>query len=724
MRFRNGQECSPNGHRHPQLRERRSFRHATNPNLGGCATQVVVTVVCLLRLKVDRPCDVIKRDLFVVSSGRFFGVDVSGAHIDEYGLTMMLTMMPFRRRSVASQGFRWTAVIRSFLLVPLLLCLVLVNPSACTAETTRNRNTTPTTKEAASTKTESNPAMNEELVFGPLLPWPKRVEVTVPSSSSNDNGDPFVLTVIDPKNFDVVLAGADASAVAGVGDSINDAPEYKSVVDFMERAKRPYLDHHFFALPDHPNEYIPNPDGATLLPADSLHVTVMTNTTTLQHGVDESYTVTNHPSDGPTAVASTVFGALRAIETVCQLIRFGWLDKETGEPVFVIPQRINITDAPVYPYRGLMIDTSRHYLPIDLIVKNLDSMAMNKLNVLHWHMVDSQSWPFVSTTYPELSMQGAYDPVYAVYTHKDVKRVVEEAYYRGIRVIPEFDMPGHTQAIGASHPELLSPCSPEEYSEPLNPTEPAVYDFVERLYKEIVELFWTADMVHVGGDEVSPDCWENSKSINEWRIQHNISDSTGLYEYFETKLLDIVSTKLQKRTVVWQEVFDLGLPIHPDTIVDVWKDWGNQDVDTLEKATAAGYHVILSSCWYLNQLTTTWQGYYNCEPREFFNGTKAQKDLVVGGHACMWGEMVDAANFETRVWPRASSAAERLWSGTNGESSILDRMPAFRCDMVRRGVPAGPTGPGTYCDSSTAEWPGIKQMKNGEGTGNLEEKVQ
>ena len=111
-------------------------------------------------------------------------------------------------------------------------------------------------------------------------------------------------------------------------------------------------------------------------------------------------------------------------------------------------------DEPSFEYRGLLIDTSRHYLPLNLILANLDAMSMNKMNVLHWHLTDSQSFPFKTNSIPEVADKGAFHPK-MVYTTSDIENIVNEAYLRGIRVIPEIDMPGHTQAIAKSHPELM-----------------------------------------------------------------------------------------------------------------------------------------------------------------------------------------------------------------------------------------------------------------------------
>ena len=157
--------------------------------------------------------------------------------------------------------------------------------------------------------------------------------------------------------------------------------------------------------------------------------------------------------------ARTVFGVVRGLETLGQLLQFGWMsnkkDDDTGGPIFVIHGiPLSIKDGPSFEYRGLLIDTSRHYLPLNLILDNLDAMSMNKMNVLHWHLTDSQSFPYKTKSSPEVAAKGAFHPK-LVYTTSDIQSVVHEAYLRGIRVVPEVDMPGHTQSIAKSHPELM-----------------------------------------------------------------------------------------------------------------------------------------------------------------------------------------------------------------------------------------------------------------------------
>jgi hexosaminidase len=455
----------------------------------------------------------------------------------------------------------------------------------------------------------------------------------------------------------------------------------------------------WFRLPDAFIDYPVNPSRNELISLRQLRVLVESNCTELIHGVDESYVLTIPTNSDVTLQSKTVFGALRGLETFAQLIEYGWIEDNTGQVIFTLMSPQYIDDAPSYPYRGLLIDTARHYLPMELLLTNLDAMAMNKLNVLHWHMTDSQSWPYQSQQYPELSDHGAFRSD-LVYTAENIQHLVREAYYRGIRVIPEFDLPGHSAAVAKSHPEWMSHCPPRDYydSPPiLDPTNSDVHHFIEDLYDEILTLFSTADMIHVGGDEVPLECWKNDPAIQKWMIIHNVTDEIALFELFEEALLTIVETR---QAIVWQEVFDLGINISQNTIVDVWK--GDQDVDSMFRATAAGHGVVLSSCWYLDHLDDDWYQYYQCDPRDKLNATittDAQYQLVLGGHASMWGEQVDSSNFMSRVWPRASSMAERLWSGSTAsdDTTIRDRMASFRCHMVRRGIDAGPIGPGV-CD--------------------------
>uniref|UniRef100_E1B9H0 Beta-hexosaminidase n=1 Tax=Bos taurus TaxID=9913 RepID=E1B9H0_BOVIN len=378
---------------------------------------------------------------------------------------------------------------------------------------------------------------------------------------------------------------------------------------------------------------------------------------------DESYTLL---VKGPVATltANRVWGVLRGLETFSQLIY------QDSYGTFTANES-NIVDSPRFPHRGILIDTSRHFLPVKTILKTLDAMAFNKFNVLHWHIVDDQSFPYQSISFPELSNKGSYSLSH-VYTPNDVRTVIEYARLRGIRVLPEFDSPGHTESWGKGQKDLLTPCyharEPSGTFGPINPILNSTYSFLSKLFKEISTVF-PDEFIHLGGDEVNFNCW----------------------------VLDMIST-MKKRSIVWQEVYDDEGKLLPGTVVQVWKmgDFYKE----LENITAAGFPVIISAPWYLDVINygQDWRQYYSVKPLNFA-GTPEQKQLVIGGEACIWGEYVDATNLTPRLWPRASAVGERLWSPQ--EVTDLDdayrRLTRHRCRMVRRGIAAQPLFTG-YCE--------------------------
>ncbi|XP_055488108.1 beta-hexosaminidase subunit beta isoform X2 [Leucoraja erinacea] len=393
-----------------------------------------------------------------------------------------------------------------------------------------------------------------------------------------------------------------------------------------------------------------------------------------------------------TLKSETVWGALRGLETFSQLVY-------EDQYITHLINKTNIMDAPRFAHRGVLLDTSRHYLPLQVILDTLDAMSFNKFNVFHWHIVDDPSFPYQSITFPNLSAKGAYHPVTHIYTLKDVLTVIEYARQRGIRVIPEFDTPGHTQSW-KGQPNLLTPCyngeTPSGTFGPINPALNATYDFMNRLFKEISWVF-PDNFIHLGGDEVNFACWKSNPMITEFMLKQGFgSDYRKLESFYIQNVVDIVASNL-KGYMVWQEVFDNGVKLKSDSIVHVWKGGYQKE---MAAATAAKFHVLVSSPWYLNVISygQDWRKIYLVEPCNF-NGTEAQKKLVLGGEACLWGEFVDATNLAARLWPRASAVSERLWSSaeTNDLGDAYARLVKHRCRMVQRGVPAEPLFIG-YCD--------------------------
>ncbi|XP_054612822.1 beta-hexosaminidase subunit beta isoform X2 [Dunckerocampus dactyliophorus] len=407
---------------------------------------------------------------------------------------------------------------------------------------------------------------------------------------------------------------------------------------------------------------------------------------------DESYQLF---VDQPFAVlkAPKVWGALHGLETFSQLV----YEDEFGA------KNVNLTsisDFPRFAHRGILLDTSRHFLPVKVILANLETMAMNKFNVFHWHIVDDPSFPYLSRKFPQLSQKGAYHPYTHVYTPADVKMIIEFARLRGIRVIPEFDTPGHTQSWGKGQSDLLTPCfagsKPSGSFGPVNPILNTTYDFMSQLFQEISIVFPDA-YVHLGGDEVDFTCWKSNPDIQRFMEQQGFGQDYGKLEsFYIQRLLDIVAST-KKGYMIWQEVFDNGVKLNPDTVVHVWMGGGADE--EMHNVTAAGYTTILSAPWYLDYISYAqdWQKYYTVEPLNF-NGTDEQKKLVIGGEACLWGEYVDATNLTPRLWPRASAVAERLWSAktVTDISDAYNRLSVHRCRMVERGIPAEPLF-SSYC---------------------------
>lgn len=392
--------------------------------------------------------------------------------------------------------------------------------------------------------------------------------------------------------------------------------------------------------------------------------------------------------------AETVWGALRGLETFSQLVY-----QDDYSTYFV--NKTEIEDFPRFQFRGILLDTSRHYLPLKAIINTLDAMAYSKFNVFHWHIVDDPSFPYQSRTFPDLSSKGAYHPMSHIYTQSDVQRVIGHARLRGIRVIPEFDSPGHTQSWGKGQPNLLTPCyrgsTPSGTFGPINPASILSYQFITQFFKEVTSVF-PDSYFHLGGDEVDFSCWKSNPDIRVFMQKMGFGqDYTKLESFYMENIFNITSA-FNKTSIVWQDVFDYHEQIPKDTVLHIWKGLPADYKVELSKMTKAGHRVVLGAPWYINHITygQDWRLSYNVHPQNF-SGTEEQKKLLIGGEVTMWGEYVDSTNLSPRLWPRACAAAERLWSEENQTISAdlaFPRLQEFRCSLLRRGVRAEPLKPG------------------------------
>ena len=380
-------------------------------------------------------------------------------------------------------------------------------------------------------------------------------------------------------------------------------------------------------------------------------------------GEDESYTLDVTPT-GAKLHAANPLGALRGLQTFLQLIAI-------TPDGFSVPA-VRIEDRPRFPWRGLMIDSCRHFIPLDVIKRNLDGMEAVKMNVLHWHLSENEGFRAESRKFPKLHEQGS-DGLY--YKQEEIRDVIEYARDRGIRVVPEFDMPGHSTAWFAGYPELASGKGPYAierqwgvFSPVMNPTEEKTYKFLNEFIGEMAKLF-PDQFFHIGGDEVNGKEWDANPKIQAFMKSHHIKNNAELQAYFSGRVQDLV-TKHKKTPVGWDEVLVPGVP--KTIVIQSWRG-----VDSLAAAAKDGYRGILSNGYYLD-LGWSAARHYAMDP---LGGpaaalTPEQKRLILGGESCIWSEYVNAENIDSRIWPRNAAIAERLWSpeGTNDVASMYARM--------------------------------------------------
>lgn len=372
----------------------------------------------------------------------------------------------------------------------------------------------------------------------------------------------------------------------------------------------------------------------------------------LELGVDESYSLEVKPS-GANLNADSSLGAMRGLQTLLQMV-------QTGPDGFAVPC-VSIHDHPRFPWRGLMIDVSRHFMPIEVLKRNLDGMAAVKLNVFHWHLSDDQGFRVESKKFPRLQELGS-DGLF--YTQAQVREIIAYARDRGIRVVPEFDMPGHSTSWFAGYPEIASGPGPYQverrwgvFDPAMDPTQDGTYKFLDEFIGEMAALF-PDRYFHIGGDEVNGKQWAANPKIQEFMRAHALKDKQDLQMYFNGRVQKIVS-KHGKTMMGWDEILRPDLP--KDIVIQSWRGQAS-----LAAAATQGYRGLLSFGYYLD-LNWPASRHYLVDPMGDAAATlpPALTDRILGGEACMWAEYVSPENIDSRIWPRAAAIAERLWSAQN-----------------------------------------------------------
>ena len=430
---------------------------------------------------------------------------------------------------------------------------------------------------------------------------------------------------------------------------------------------------------------------------------------------NESYSLTcgaREEANGTTVLcavsAEETVGALRGLETLAHLAHAGPL-----------PLPLSLTDAPRYPYRGLLVDSARSFLPVSSLKRMLDGMSTAKLNVLHWHLTDMESFPVVSQRYPELSAKGAFAPS-LVYSASDLREVVSYAASRGIRVVPEIDMPGHS-SFGKGIPNITIP---ECYGW-LDPTNDETYVVIAAFLREIVDIF-PDPYLALGGDEVS--FAGAATARKSWLAAHNMT-ADSLLPYFWRRVVAEVLPQLNRTLYVWgnDDLHNLDPAIVPlGTVFNLFTRLNS----TLRATARRGVPGILSAPYYLDQtqsylalhsdeeypaslaacgeraghISDIWRCFYSASPTDGFAEDEEHlaknTSLVLGGEACIWGEATSSFTIEAQSLTGASAVGERLWSGgaapPNRSSEAAPRLAAHVCLMNTLGLSAAPIDPG-YC---------------------------
>ena len=413
------------------------------------------------------------------------------------------------------------------------------------------------------------------------------------------------------------------------------------------------------------------------VPASTAALTIQIHTPSaavLTADQDESYHL-KVAATGITLDAQTDVGAMRGLQTLIQ-----WVQPSQGK--FVLPA-VEIDDTPRFRWRGLLVDSSRHFEPVAVIKRTLDAMEVVKLNVFHWHLIDDQGVRVESRAFPKLATVGSDGQFY---TQQQIREVIAYANDRGIRVVPEFEMPGHSTAWLYAYPELSSGTPPAgiraefgiaPYA--MDPTREETYQFLDRFLTEMVPLFPDA-YIHIGGDETSAPDWKSSPRILAYMQSHNLKDSAALQAYFNQRVLKIL-TRLNRHMIGWDEIFNPALP--KDIVIQTWRGEAS-----MSASTAGGYQGILSAGYYLDGMKSAEEHYLVDPAPSDAPLTPRQRTLVLGGEVAMWAEFINQHTVDSRIWPRAAAIAERLWSpeSTRDIDDMYRRLDALSVQLDSLGI--------------------------------------
>jgi len=529
-----------------------------------------------------------------------------------------------------------------------------------------------------------------------------------------------------PQDFRVVSVSAPSEAVSNMINQFADVFKeylYKMSPDYDGEYKNPFTETPFIS-------------GVTV----QVSISVESEDLTLDTETDESYSIAIQKSKSTsrradtkdkieeaqaihiTISAKTYYGARHGLETLSQMISYDDLSDTLQTYSTAI-----VEDEPSFKHRGLLLDTSRNFMSKKVIKNIISGMSYDKLNVFHWHITDTHSFPFYSRRVPQLTLHGAYSPK-KVYSPEDIREIIEYAKLRGVRVLPEFDAPAHVgngwQFGEKEGKGKLAVCVNQEpwqdyCVEPpcgqLNPVNPHVYTTLGKLYEDFFELFET-DMFHMGGDEVNLNCWNSTEEIKVALRQQGKTGTEDelldLWKNFQDQAAEKVYAAAGKKLpiILWtNSLTEKGhvekFLSNQEYIIQIWTT-GKDEV--IKELIEKDYKVIFSNydAWYFDCGYSSWVGegnnwcspykgwqvVYENSPKKMYRsqgGNPARESLILGGEAAMWSEQVDGAAVIHKLWPRASALGERLWTDPESDWKQAEiRFINHRNRLVERGVGA------------------------------------
>lgn len=407
----------------------------------------------------------------------------------------------------------------------------------------------------------------------PLMPWPQQVE------QPEDGGSLALTTPL---------------AIQVKGDDL-----YEALPRWQQRLAR----------------QTGNPDLPISASATSLQIRIAHQVDVIpQPDSDESYRLVVS-ADGITLDAATRFGVMRGMETLLQLVH------NSRVPM------VTINDHPRFPWRGILIDSARHFMPVETLKRQIDGIAAARMNVFHWHLTDDQGWRFGSSHFPQLQ-EKASDGLW--YSPQQMRDIVSYAARRGVRVVPEIDFPGHASALAVAMPELIAAPGPYQmergwgvFKPLLDPSREQVYQFIDTLVGEVAAIF-PDPYLHIGGDEVDASQWDHSETIRQFMQQKGLQDSQALQAYFNKRVEKILE-KHQRQMIGWDEIYHPDLP--RSILIQSWRG-----PDALGEVAKNGYRGILSTGFYLDQ----------AQPAAF--------------------------HYRNEIWPQGLNDADRIKEGETAQS--------------------------------------------------------